>query len=279
MYLFDSTFSEDGKSTAALLDDFRVPHLFSEDLFQHVGEGRRPPYRWLVIGGPRAGTWAHVDPLATAAWNTVISGSKRWCLLPPDTPKALVDPSGEGDEAAVWFSKILPRLRRAADEGEIAPPVELVQHAGETIFVPDGWWHAVINLEPTVAVTQNFCSSENFVRCWRASLHSRPGMAGKWLRRLRGVRPELAAVAEEEAKTVVPKKRKSGKTSGGKDEKRKRSHKHDPDHDRERSDSGGGGRARKRAEGGTAAGGGGARVPDASQPPGAAGHQRRMGVM
>ena len=55
--------------------------------------------------------------------------------------------------------------------------------------------------------------------------------------------------------TVVPKKRKSGKTSG-KDEKRKRSHKHDPDHDRERSRRR---RTSKKAGGrGTAVGGGGA---------------------
>ena len=232
LYLFDSTFGEDERKTRSLLDDFCVPPHFAEDLFQYAGERRRPPYRWLVVGGPRSGTWCHVDPLATSAWNTVLSGSKRWVLLPPETPKELVDPKGAGDDAATWFSTVLPRVARAADEGRCARPLDFIQRQGETVFVPDGWWHAVINLEPTVAITQNFCSTENFRRCWRESLHGRQGMARKWLRRLRKVRPDLAAIADEESKTVVLKPRRRKGKKHKKDDKT-HSHKHDASHDRD----------------------------------------------
>jgi histone arginine demethylase JMJD6 len=46
------------------------------DLLSYLGEDRRPPYRWLLVGPERSGSMAHVDPFGTAAWNTVLDGQK-----------------------------------------------------------------------------------------------------------------------------------------------------------------------------------------------------------
>jgi hypothetical protein len=74
--------------------------------------------------------------------------------------------------------------------------IEFVQRPGETVWVPGGWWHAVLNLDDTIAITQNVCTSAGFPRVWAEAIRNRRGMARKWLRTLRLERPALAAIAE-----------------------------------------------------------------------------------
>ena len=199
MYAFDgSVFDKPG--TKSLLDDFKIPDWFEEDLFKHVGEKRRPPYRWIVFGPPRSGSSVHVDPLATSAWNALISGRKRWALYPPRSmDKQTIKPRGIGldGEAVTWFNKMYPRTTTEEwKRSGLPPPIDVIQHPGEIMFVPDGWWHAVLNLDHTMAVTQNFSTSARFDAVWRITRRARPKMSAKWLEKLRRVRPDLAAVAD-----------------------------------------------------------------------------------
>jgi hypothetical protein len=55
-----------------------------------------------------------------------------------------------------WWLDIYPNL------AEHEKPLECTQLPGETIFVPSGWWHCVLNLDMTIAVTQNFVNQSNF---------------------------------------------------------------------------------------------------------------------
>jgi hypothetical protein len=134
------------------------------------------------------------DPLHSSAWNTSLLGRKRWVLFPPETPRHWVTPAAEerlhparlqGPRA--WFTTVYPRC--CSHDWHAPRPVELIQHpgrrtlpsrclplvadgiacaclrlkrimriiAGETVYVPAGWWHVVLNLDPlAVAVTENF---------------------------------------------------------------------------------------------------------------------------
>lgn len=156
LYIFDSNFDTDSVSNV-ILNEYKIPSYFQEDLFHLVGEKRRPPYRWFLVGPKRSGTCVHIDPLGTSAWNTLLQGRKRWVLFPPRTSKSIVKGTelikrGEDDEAVHYFVDILPRI--IAKHGHEVKIYEFIQNAGDTVFVPGGWWHAVLNLDDTIAITQ-----------------------------------------------------------------------------------------------------------------------------
>ena len=201
LYVFDSAF-DNNPVTAKLLEDYKIPAIFSEDLFGLVGEKRRPPYRWWLVGPERSGTTVHIDPLGTSAWNALARGRKLWVLFPPHLSKKLLKgkefiAKGRDDEPIDWFADILPRmLRHYGDELQSEMSV-VVQVPGEIIYVPSGWWHAVLNLDDTVAVTQNYCSSANFEKVWCETRSGRKKMALRWLEHLDERRPDLARFARQ----------------------------------------------------------------------------------
>ena len=121
-----------------------------------MGSKHRPPYRWFLIGPKRSGSTLHIDPNMTSAWNTSLNGHKLWVMFPYDYPKWVVNgknvqEKGEDSEAIDYFWHHLNRIRKR--EGELPGMIECIQYPGETIFVPGGWWHAVLNLDDTMAVT------------------------------------------------------------------------------------------------------------------------------
>mmetsp|Transcript_8906 Transcript_8906/g.24676 ORF Transcript_8906/g.24676 Transcript_8906/m.24676 type:complete len:488 (+) Transcript_8906:89-1552(+) len=216
LYIFDSAF-EDDRVSKRILQEYSVPVYFRDDLFRFISEQRRPPYRWFLVGPERSGTTIHIDPLATNAWNTLIQGAKRWVLFPPHVPKNIIKGRGlvrrdEDDEAIHYFMFILPRIKRKASaviqlelktHGTVPDTspyknfccYEFTQYAGETVFVPNGWWHAVLNLTDTVAVTQNYCSERNFEKSWIKTREGRKRMAWKLLQQLDS-RPEYQHLAQ-----------------------------------------------------------------------------------
>ena len=165
-YGFDDDFTCGGREE--LCGDFRTPAYFADDCYDVSEEARHvfPKNTFFIVGGARTGTGLHVDPNSTSAWNTLLSGRKRWVLFPPGSEQRYKELLGVQEEYSRkvsqpcrwWredYTRILEESVLDGSCGAFKGMIECVQKAGETIFVPAGWWHAVLNLDFTVAITAN----------------------------------------------------------------------------------------------------------------------------
>eukprot|EP00760_Papus_ankaliazontas_P015484 PhM_4_TR16539/c0_g1_i1/m.53249 len=157
IYLFDKKFAERAPGMGS---DYTVPCYFQEDLFEKMEDDDRPDWHWFLMGPGGSGSPFHTDPHRSSAWNAVTCGAKRVSFYPPDqippgVDEDLIDSDVYPSEDTIeWLTETFPDLSpRSA-------PLECIVRAGEMLFIPSGWWHQVVNLEtPTIAVTQNYCSS------------------------------------------------------------------------------------------------------------------------
>ncbi|BFZ08063.1 hypothetical protein BsWGS_11102 [Bradybaena similaris] len=77
-------------------------------------------------------------------WNGVVFGSKRWFLYPnTKTPPGGVH---HGFSLLEWVDHVYPNLT------DVDKPMECVQQPGEILYLPEGTYHATLNLGDTIAV-------------------------------------------------------------------------------------------------------------------------------
>lgn len=152
LYLFDCS----SEAMATIRKEYNVPEIFQQDLFT-VFEDSRPDHAWLIIGSKRSGSTFHKDPNYTSAWNAALSGRKLWVMFPPGVTPPGVSTDLEESEVtspvgiAEWVLSGFYNDATGFKEAQIG-----ITFPGECMYVPSGWWHTVINLDDSVALTQNF---------------------------------------------------------------------------------------------------------------------------
>ena len=90
----------------------------------------------FYIGAPRTNTYFHQH---ATAYNFLSAGRKKWYLLPPS---ANIGPTIS--TLPWWLKNVMPYLK--------IKPIECVQQPGEVLFVPNGWFHAVFNIDEVVGI-------------------------------------------------------------------------------------------------------------------------------
>jgi len=188
MYLFQRDIHKVPAMTK-LLEDYKVPDYFKVDYQQIIDEKYKPNYNWFLVGPRRSGSYIHYDPFGMSAWNTCLEGNKRWILLEPGVDKNIANGEeyrSQGDldnfDAINHILKIYPKLKEA---GLVKKKYEFIQKRGDTIFLPSRWWHVVLNVDDTIAITQNFTNEGNFERVWKSFRRTKKRSACNWLRNMK----------------------------------------------------------------------------------------------
>ncbi|KAI0461635.1 hypothetical protein LJB42_004706 [Komagataella kurtzmanii] len=159
LYLFDCN----SDAMKELVNELTVPDCFKKDLFTVFDENDilcRPDHTWLIMGPKNSGSTFHKDPNFTSAWNTAISGRKLWIMLPPyikppgigtdKTESEVTAPVGIAEWTLSGFMQDALNLTKS-DQCLVG-----ITYPGECMHVPAGWWHSVINLDNSIAMTGNF---------------------------------------------------------------------------------------------------------------------------
>ena len=116
------------KQHEALLND--IPKL---GYFSNLVEVHTQFYQ-----GP-AGTGAPMH-LHTDAWNCLVYGEKRWFLMPPFQGAYSAMPVRQ------WVDELYPSMK----------VLECMQRAGDILYVPKYWSHAVLNTRESIGIAREF---------------------------------------------------------------------------------------------------------------------------
>ena len=167
LYVFDPDILKSKFNTGDgryVSEEFSTPPCFSKDVMACInGTQYRPlPPAWLLIGVARSGTPIHDHPM-TVAWNALLVGCKLWCCLPPDVDESELllnldddddddDEEGSNNSSSADFD--LSAIEWFHQCGKLPESAKIiVQRPGEVVYLPAGWFHVVLNVETSTAIS------------------------------------------------------------------------------------------------------------------------------
>ncbi|GME73676.1 unnamed protein product [Ambrosiozyma monospora] len=165
LYLFDCN----SDAMKQLKTEFMRPTYSQTDHFTKFGTSR-PDNTWLIMGPARSGSTFHKDPNSTSAWNATLQGCKLWVMLPPDLKPPGVHTDLEESEVtsplglAEWvlsgfYNDSVKLSDETVNKDGFSGCLIGVTFEQDLIHVPSGWWHCVVNITDSVALTANFVPS------------------------------------------------------------------------------------------------------------------------
>ncbi|NXQ50089.1 JMJD4 protein, partial [Catharus fuscescens] len=146
-------------------DVYTTPVYFSSDWLNEYWDAVAVDDFRFVYMGPK-GSWTpfHADVFRSYSWSANVCGRKKWLLYPAGQEEFLKDCHGN-----LPFDVTAPDLRDKRiypRYSQSQPPLEIIQEAGEIVFIPSGWHHQVYNLEDTISINHNWVNGCNVAVMW-----------------------------------------------------------------------------------------------------------------
>ncbi|XP_014664336.1 PREDICTED: jmjC domain-containing protein 4-like isoform X2 [Priapulus caudatus] len=146
---------------------YETPAYFSSDWLNEFWDSlpdKKDDYRFVYMGPKGSWTPFHADVFRSYSWSANICGRKKWILVPPGQEECLRDCNGnlayDLDSPDLNDNKLFP------NHPELIQKFEVIQEAGQLIFVPSGWHHQVWNLEDTISLNHNWVNGFNIDIMW-----------------------------------------------------------------------------------------------------------------
>jgi len=187
-YIYEREYVGD---SARIVSGFVPPPWIEEDLLEVVPDlTPRKCQQLFLLGGPRTGSQLHQDGHTTVGWNVCCFGRKRWVFLAPETDVTALGLDQCLEGPALWFIQNLPKMHDLAAKGQIRM-FECIQEPGDLLVIPQGWHHAICNLETSCALAHTAVLPSLLARCWSGLFVQHPAFALTLQDVLAAARPDL----------------------------------------------------------------------------------------
>jgi len=119
--------------------DFDHPPIFDPPLFpSSISERNRRAL--FGIGAAGSGVYFHKH---SSTWRALVHGKTKWYLYPPG--------SHIGKSFGTMREWLADERARSKKE-DVVRPLEIVQNAGDILYLPDLWMHATVNLQFSISI-------------------------------------------------------------------------------------------------------------------------------
>lgn len=146
-------------------DAYRTPLFFTSDWLNEYWDAIAvDDYRFVYMGPKGSWTPFHADVFRSYSWSANVCGRKKWLLFPAGQEEYLRDCHGNLPYDVTALE--LQHSSTSPGSCQAGQPLEVIQEAGEVIFIPSGWHHQVYNLEDTISINHNWVNGCNVFIMW-----------------------------------------------------------------------------------------------------------------